>query len=62
MLLVGFLFFVFFYFFVCPGLRVEDKIDQYEGLTLMAGFFIFTYFYFCFCILATHVLDLVCTK
>jgi hypothetical protein len=33
-----------------------------RGLTLIAGFLVFSCFYFYFCILATHVLDLVYTK
>jgi hypothetical protein len=50
--------FFFFFFFVCPGLRVEDEIDRCEELILIAEFLVFS----CFCILATHVSDLVCTK
>jgi hypothetical protein len=37
-------------------------VDRCRGLTLMAEFLTFSCFYFCFCILTTHVLDLVYTK
>jgi hypothetical protein len=57
--LVGFLFFVFY--FICVGIQVEDGVYQYGSSTLTALFLVYGFFcliYFLFCIWATNVLDL----
>jgi hypothetical protein len=56
---------VFVFYFVRPGIWVEDEVDWCGNLTLIAGFLVssfFLFFLFLFCIWITHILDLVCTK